>query len=68
MTVPLTLMVRASVLLSKVAPTSWLTQVKAAPLPLFCQFAVLVSQTFLLSPPFQVAVALMPVCRLAGLV
>ena len=67
MTVPLMLMVRAEELLSKVAPTSWLTQVKAASVPLFCQFAVLVSQTFLLRPPFHVAVASIPVCKLAGL-
>ena len=68
MAVPLMRMVRWAAVLSNVAPTSWFTQVKAAPVPLFRQFAVLVSQTFLLSPPTQVAVALIPVCKLAGLV
>ena len=68
MAVPLMWMVRWVAVLSKVAPISWLAQVKARPLPLFCQFGVLVSQTFLLSPPVHVAVASIPVCKLAALV
>ncbi len=67
MAVPLMAIDRRVAVPSKVAPISWFTQVKAEPLPLFCQFAVPVSQMLLLVP-FQVAVALIPVCKLAGFV
>ena len=59
MAVPLMVMARLVPVLSKMAPTSWLTQVKAVPL-MAQLLAVLVSQVLLLLP-VQVATASAPV-------
>ena len=63
MTVPLTVMARWLPVLSKMACSSWLTQVKAEPVELFAQLApvpAVVSQVPLVVP-FQVLVAAVPV-------